>query len=104
MAISGVDLFISAVAVRGIGSRPAVGALGFCLLAVAYCVAGYLVRKMRLVGGWIAVATAGLLSALQLVDGGTRAGGVNLVVNLAIVVLVVVNWRYLRPSSGQVGA
>ena len=74
------------------------------MLAIAYCLAGYLVRKTRLIGGWIAVVTAGLLTLLQLVGGATRAAAVGLVVNIAIVVLVVLNWRYLRASSGQVGA
>ena len=104
MAFSGVALLIPAIAMRGIGSRPALFALGLCTLAIAYCVAGYLVRKLRLIGGWIAVITGGLLSVLQLVGGAARAAGVGLVVNLAIVALVVMNWRYLRPSSGQVGA
>ena len=104
MAFSGVALLIPAIAMRGIGSGPALFALGFCILAIAYCVAGYLVRQLRLIGGWIAVITAGLLSVLQLVGGATRAVGVGLVVNLAIVALVVINWRYLRPFSGQVGA
>ena len=99
MAFSGIALLIPAIAMRGIGSGPALFALAFCILAVAYCAAGYLVRKLRLIGGWIAVITAGLLSVLQLLGGATRAAGVGLVVNLAIVVLVLMNWRYLRPSG-----
>jgi len=102
--LTSMALLIPAIAMRGIGSGPALFALGFCILAVAYCAAGYLVRKLRLIGGWIAVITAGLLTVLQLLGGATRAAGVGLAVNVAIVALVVMNWRYLRPSSGQVGA
>jgi hypothetical protein len=104
MALSGVALIIPAVAVRGMASGPAFLALGFLVLAVAYCVAGYHVRKARLIGGWIAVVAAGLMSALQLGFGAMRTAAVGLVVNVAIVALVVWNWRHLRASSGQVSA
>ena len=104
MGLSGIAFLIPALGMQVLGGAAIVFGLGFCVLGGAYCVAGYLVRQMRLIGGWIAVVIAGLLSLLQLVGGATRAAGVGLIMNLAIVVLVVMNWRHLRPSSRQVGA
>lgn len=100
--------------------------------ALAYGVAGYFVRKGRRIGGWIAVLTAGLVTALRLPfllpsehdapsvwtrlpsdappDLGMLVFTINVLnlafiaLNLAIIVLLVFNWRHLRPLSRQVGA
>ena len=85
----------------GVGA--AVFAAAFVLLAVAYCVAGFHIRKARVMGAWIGIVCAALVSVLQLLAP-NRTAAVGLMVNLGIVLLLVLNWRYLRVSSGQVGA
>lgn len=69
------------------------------VLAVAYGVAGYLVRKGRRLGGWIAVLIAGLLSAWSI----TTLNLLIVIPNLPIVALLVLNWRHLR-TGREVGA
>jgi len=53
--------------------------------AIPYCLAGYWLRKGRRLGGWIAVLTAALLSAILLLSG----GGFSILVlgNLAIMLV-----------------
>jgi hypothetical protein len=65
-------------------------------------VAGYFVRRMRLVGGWIAIIAAVAVSVLQLLAR-ARISSIGLLINIAIVVLIALNWRYLRGAS-HVGA
>ena len=103
IVLIGISVLIPAIAMRGLSSRSAIFALGLCLFGLGYCSAGYLVRKMRLIGGWIALVAAVLFCPAQFV-GGTAQAVVGLVVNLAIVVLVMANWRRLRPSQSEVGA
>ena len=92
-----------------VGSAAVVIGILFVLLAVVYCVAGYSIRKRRLVGGWIGLISAVLLSSLQLLAVATGnhltlSGAVGLAINLSIVLLLVLNWRYLQSSGAQVGA
>lgn len=80
-------------------------ALVWLPLAAPYCIAGYLLGKARRSGGSLAVLTAALVSAVQLV---ASSGGAilspGLFGNLGIILLVVLNWRHLRPLTRQVGA
>ena len=104
VGFSGVALLIPAMAVRGMGGGPLMFGVAVCVLAVAYCVAGYMLRRARLVGGWIAIVAASLLSMLQLLTTGARALSIGLLVNVALITLVVINWRYLRAPRSHVGA
>ena len=80
-------------------------ALVWLPLAAPYCLAGYLLRKGRRIGGWIAVLTAGLVSGVQLLSSsGAAILSPGLLGNLAIIALVVRNWSHLRPSTQHVGA
>ena len=80
-------------------------ALVWLPLAAPYCLAGYFLGKARRTGGWIAVLTAGLVSTAQLLASrGAAILSPALLGNLAIIVLVVLSWRHLRPSTQHVGA
>lgn len=61
--------------------------------------AGYALRRQRVAGGWAAVVAAGVMLVLQL-RSHTIMMSISLVVNLAILALVIGNWRRLgsRPS------
>ncbi len=84
-------------------------------VSALYCLAGYFLYKPSRVGGWLAVITAGLVSAVELLHVellGFDSPDVELLdspelylvlCNLAVILLVVLNWRHLRPS-GEVGA
>src|SRR3989442_9508198 len=96
--LMGVALLVPAAARPKLGSGLAIFALASLVLGVVFCIAGYLVRKARLIGGWIAVVTAGLLSVLQLLTG-ARAGSVALAVNLPIIAPVGWHWPPPRRSS-----
>ena len=104
VGVSGVGLLNSWYEVRKMGNGLLPFAVASCVLAVAYCVAGYMLRRARLAGGWIAIVAASLLSMLQLFTTGTGAVSIGLLVNVAIITLVVINWRYLRASRSHVGA
>jgi len=77
----------------------------FFVLAVLYSVAGYMIRRGRLIGGWIGVVTAGILSVLQFIGGSNTLGPLaGFALNLSIVLLLVLNWHHLHASIRQVGA
>lgn len=105
---SGFALFLP-VAKMSLGSGAIIVALVFAVVAVDYCVAGYLIRKGRLAGGWIGLISAGIVAALQLFGiVGQRSismgASVGLAINVAIVLLVGLNWRHLSTSRARVGA
>ena len=104
MGFVAVAILVPAIATSGaaIGGLVVPGAL--LLLAAAYVYAGYALRKERRAGGWAAVAAAGCMATLQLRNGVVSAAGVSLVVNLAILALVLTNWRHLRRAAGAVDA
>jgi hypothetical protein len=104
MALSSVAVLIPAVAVHGLGSGPFLFAALTLLLAAAYIYGGYAIRKQRLAGGWAGAGAAAVMAALQLRTGIATAAGVGLVVNLAILALIVANWRHLRGDAGKVDA
>ena len=75
-------------------------------VAALYCLAGYLLYKPHRAGGWLAVMTCALVAALQFtgIDSSSATWFSPVVLgNLAVVLLVILNWRHLRPSR-QVGA
>ncbi len=75
-------------------------ALVWLPLAAPYCIAGYLLGRARRSGGSLAVLTAAVVSAVQLVSsGGGAILSPGLYGNVAIILLVVLNWRHLRPST-----
>ena len=92
------------------GSTAALFDLAGCVLALALCVAGYMLRHARRTGGWIAVLGAGLFSVVWLdyLRGGRLQDApvplAALALNIAIVALVGWNSRQLRASRGHVGA
>jgi hypothetical protein len=97
-------------ALEDFGSRAALFDLGWCVVALALCVAGYMLRRARRRGGAIAVLGAGLFSVALLDE--LRRGTLRdapttvalLALNILIVTLVGRNWRRLRPWGGHVGA
>jgi len=95
---------MSTIGIREMAGGLFAFAIAECVLAVAYCAAGYLLLRARLAGGWIAIVAAVLLSWLYFFTTGPRAVSLGLLVNLAIITLVVINWRALRASSRQAGA
>src|SRR5215813_1597000 len=75
----------------------------FFLIAIVYGLAGYLIRKARVFGGWVGIIMAGLVGALELL--GLTTGGrpsvsalTGLLLNILIVALLSLNWRHLYPS------
>src|SRR3989442_5690468 len=101
--LMGVALLVPAAARPKLGSGLAIFALASLVLGVVFCIAGYLVRKARLIGGWIGVVTAGLLSVLQLLSG-PRAGSLALAVNPSLIALFVLDWRDPPALRGPVWA
>lgn len=93
----GLALLIPALAVPGLRAVIIVAAL-FLACAAGNCVAGYYLRKARRAGGGLAICVAVLVSLLQ-VGAHTRAASLGLVVNLAIIVLVIINWQHLQPAG-----
>jgi hypothetical protein len=101
-------------ALENFGRPAALVGLAVFVVALALCVAGYMLRQARRTGGSIAVLGAGLLSLGLLNDllHDLRLGALQdapvtvgvLALNIAIVALVGRNWRQLRPPRGHVGA
>lgn len=80
-------------------------ALVWLPLAAPYCLAGYWLRKGRRLGGWMALLTAGIVSAFQLLSSsGAAILSPGLLGNLVIILLVVRNWRHLHPSARHIAA
>jgi hypothetical protein len=77
----------------------------WAFLVGLYAYAGFALRRQRRLGGW----AAGLVAALYLamtadvgVIGSMRAAfAISLLVNIAIIGLVVANWRHLRSDEAQ---
>lgn len=72
-----------------------------------YCVAGFFIRRVRPLGAWLALASAGIVSALELrgiaeIQSITVGAIVGLAVNLAIVLLVALNWRHFNHGPHEV--
>ncbi len=99
MFLVAVAVLVPAIATSGLTGSAVIVPTAFLLLAVAYVYGGYAVRKQRRAGGWAAVGAAGCMIALELRSGILSAAGVGLVVNLAILGLVLANWRHLRTGS-----
>ena len=97
-----VAVLVPAIAASGLTGGALIAPTGLLLLAVAYLYGGYAVRRQRRSGGWAAVGAAGCMIALELRSGIVSAAGVGLVVNLAILGLVLANWRHLRTGSAPV--
>lgn len=103
----GAILLVSTVAVLlPLLSRPRafIAALGFLsivlVIAVAYCLSGYLIHRRRSIGAWFSATLVTLTTALQLVMH-LNFWGVNmkppwLLVNALLLVLLVTNWARLR--------
>ncbi len=108
-----LDESLSALGVPGLeGNKPAtvIGyAIGYASLAGIYSVAGFLLRKRRITGGRIGVSTAGVVAGIPLfgLTGDTENAPVTtalLVLNLAILLLLVFNWRQFDRSPPPAGA
>ena len=88
-------------------NNPMAGTVVFVYpFAALYCVAGYLLYKPHRAGGWLAMTTCALVAGLQFmrIDSSSATWLSPIVVgNLAVILLVILNWRHLRPSR-QVGA
>ena len=84
-------------------------AIGYASLAVTYFVAGSLLRKQRIAGGWIGITSAGVVAAVQVLGlrtatENTPATTVLLALNFGILVLLVFYRRQLgrvQPSAGE---
>jgi len=61
IGLGGLTVLVVDVVSRDMPTAEVVLGLVFLLLATAYCVAGFLVRRERAAGGWIAILTATLL-------------------------------------------
>jgi len=104
--LGGLALLIPALKIPGLGVGAVVFAAAFVVVGGVYCAAGYYLRKARLAGAWLALASAGIVSALELrgiaeirsITPGAIAG---LVVNIAIVLLVALNWRRFHAGAGK---
>src|SRR6058998_2918209 len=93
-----LDVALDALGVPGLqGDKPAtiIGyAIGYASLAVSYFVAGSLIRKGRITGGWIGVGTAAVVAGIQVFGLTTDtenapATTALLALNVAILVLLV---------------
>lgn len=81
-------------------------AIGYALLAAIYCLAGSLIRRGRTAGGWIGVGIASIVAGVQLLGfrGDTDltvVGTASLALNVGILLLLVFNWRHLRPAPSH---
>jgi len=84
-------------------------AIGYASLAVTYFVAGSLIHKRRITGGWIGVGTAAVVAGIQVVGLTTDTENTLnttalLALNLAILVLLAFSWRRLdrlQPPAGE---
>ena len=91
----GVLLFFSSIAVAIpmlVLRRSLVGPIVILLIAAVLCYAGYGLRKRRRAAAWTAVVTCGLFALLQL-GNLTAVAVLGLVCNVAVVTLVLLNWR-----------
>lgn len=69
------------------------------ILALAYCSAGILLFRARVLGGLLAVITAGSIVG-RVLHGSIQMDPIGLWINAAILALVVVNWSHLdRPRK-----
>jgi hypothetical protein len=105
-AIGAIGLFVAASSVPGLAPLGTIAAAVLAVLAVAYMVAGSLIRKGLAVGAWIGVITSGIVAVLQLLGlaSGSRlqlSAIMGCVLNLSIFVLIILNWRYFRPASAD---
>ena len=84
-------------------------AIGYASLAVTYFIAGSLLRKKRIAGGWIGITSAAVVAAVQVLGlrtatENTPATTVLLAMNLGILVLLVFYRRQLgrfQPPAGE---
>lgn len=65
------------------------------LLGGMYVYGGYALRKQRQAGGWVSGAAAVLMSTLPLHEPAMQSPW-GIVMNLAILGLILANWRHLR--------
>jgi hypothetical protein len=107
--LGGLALLIPALKIPGLGVGAVFFALAFVVVGAVYCVAGYLIRRARLPGAWLALACAGIVSALELrgiaeIRSITLGAIAGLVVNVAIVLLVALHWRHFHAAPTEAGA
>jgi len=111
----GIILLASAAAISlPLLSRPRafIAAVGFLsivlIIAVAYCLSGYLIRRQRRSGAWFTGALVALTTALQLFMH-LSLERVNmkppwLIVNALLLVLLLTNWARFGKADRAVGA
>jgi hypothetical protein len=111
-ALGAIGLFAAAGAVPALAQFGTVAAILVTVFAVAYITAGVLVRQGSTVGAWIGLIISGVTGILQLfglvaaLAGGGRpqiTAILGPVINAAIFVLLLVNWRYFRTASADTG-
>jgi FtsH-binding integral membrane protein len=104
-ALTAVVLLLAG-AIPTLGSHPAFWLSFSFVSGVAYCLAGYLLSKARLLGGWIAVILAGVFVTREIrgLLAGSPGAFLTTVLNGVIVLSVVLNWRHLQGAGSQAGA
>jgi len=90
-------MLFSAVAI-GVPAISMGNSLGFPVLMLMigglYCFSGYGLRKKRRIAGAVALVVSGLVLILNIVSP-ARVSLLAILVNLAIIILVLINWKEL---------
>jgi len=99
--LSSVALLIPAVAMHGVGSVEVLFPAAMFLVSCAYLFAGYALRRQRRAGGWSGGSAAVLMVGLLVRSGLPGVTIIAFLVNVAIVALVLLNWRHLGRAPGS---
>jgi len=95
--IWGILMLFSAVAI-GVPAISMGNSLGFPILMLVigglYCFSGYGLRKKRRIAGVVALVVSGLVLILNIISP-ARVSLLAILVNLAIIILVLINWKEL---------
>lgn len=95
--IWGILMLFSAIAI-GIPAISMGKGLGFSVLMLVigglYCFSGYGLRKKRRIAGVVALVVSGLVLILNIMSP-ARVSLLAILVNLAIIILVLINWKEL---------
>jgi len=104
LALTGMIALTAALQYPNVPGSQGASAAFLFTVATLYGVSGYTLYKVKRAARWIAAPTAALFALMQALQH-SRGSLIGLPFNLAVLIIVLVNWRRFSPASqDQVGA